>query len=52
MLSPVAWEERDTPQIAITLGISRNAVQMRLHRAKKRFAELLTATLANRTLRD
>jgi RNA polymerase sigma-70 factor (ECF subfamily) len=48
LLSLVAWEELDTAQIAITLGISQNAVRIRLHRARKRFAKLVTAPLANR----
>jgi RNA polymerase sigma-70 factor (ECF subfamily) len=43
LLSLVAWEELDTAQIAIALGITRNAVRIRLHRARKRFAKLLTA---------
>jgi len=42
LLSLVAWEELDTAQIATTLGCSRNAVRIRLHRARKRFARLLT----------
>lgn len=50
LLSLVAWEELDTAQIATTLGITRNAVRIRLHRARKRFAKLLTAPLANRSL--
>ncbi|MEV8373948.1 sigma-70 family RNA polymerase sigma factor [Kribbella sp. NPDC056861] len=51
LLSLVAWEELDTAQIAITLGITRNAVRIRLHRARTRFAKLLTAPLANRSER-
>ncbi|MEU8224720.1 sigma-70 family RNA polymerase sigma factor [Kribbella sp. NPDC048915] len=50
LLSLVAWEELDTAQIATVLGISRNAVRIRLHRARKRFAKLLTAPLANRSV--
>jgi RNA polymerase sigma-70 factor (ECF subfamily) len=50
LLSLVAWEELDTAQIATVLGVSRNAVRIRLHRARKRFAKLLTAPLANRHL--
>jgi RNA polymerase sigma-70 factor (ECF subfamily) len=50
LLSLVAWEELDTAQIAITLGISQNAVRIRLHRARKRFAKLISAPLANRSL--
>ncbi|WP_206686259.1 RNA polymerase sigma factor [Kribbella qitaiheensis] len=44
LLSLVAWEELDNAQIATALGCSRNAVRIRLHRARKRFAKLLTAT--------
>ncbi|MFG1816247.1 RNA polymerase sigma factor [Kribbella sp. NPDC049174] len=40
LLSLVAWEELDTAQIATVLGISSNAVRIRLHRARKRFAKL------------
>ncbi|WP_133980272.1 RNA polymerase sigma factor [Kribbella voronezhensis] len=43
LLSLVAWEELDTAQIATALGITRNAVRIRLHRARKRFARSLTA---------
>ena len=50
LLSLVAWEELDTAQIATVLGITRNAVRIRLHRARKRFAKLLNAPLANRNL--
>lgn len=50
LLSLVAWEDLDTAQIATVLGISRNAVRIRLHRARKRFVKLLTAPLANRTV--
>ncbi|MFF0339619.1 RNA polymerase sigma factor [Kribbella sp. NPDC004875] len=50
LLSLVAWEELDTDQIATVLGISRNAVRIRLHRARKRFAKLLTAPIANRAV--
>ncbi|GAA0578365.1 sigma-70 family RNA polymerase sigma factor [Kribbella sandramycini] len=40
LLSLVAWEELDSAQIGTVLGISRNAVRIRLHRARKRFAKL------------
>lgn len=33
-----AWEGLDYAQIAVVLGCSRNAVKIRLHRARKRFA--------------
>ncbi|WP_432942969.1 RNA polymerase sigma factor [Kribbella sp. CA-253562] len=42
LLTLVAWEDLDTAQIATVLGCSRNAVRIRLHRARKRFAKLLT----------
>jgi DNA-directed RNA polymerase specialized sigma24 family protein len=41
LLSLVAWEDLDTGQIAIVLGCSRNAVRVRLHRARKRFVSRL-----------
>ncbi|MFJ2031502.1 RNA polymerase sigma factor [Streptosporangium sp. NPDC087985] len=41
LLSLVAWEKLDTEQMARTLGITRNAVRVRLHRARKRFARAL-----------
>lgn len=44
LLSLAAWEELDTAQIAVALGCSRNAVRIRLHRARKRFAKALEAT--------
>ncbi|MGC4941644.1 RNA polymerase sigma factor [Kribbella sp. DT2] len=40
LLALVAWEELDTASIAVVLGCSRNAVRIRLHRAKRRFAKL------------
>ncbi|MFI9597896.1 RNA polymerase sigma factor [Nonomuraea sp. NPDC052265] len=38
LLSLVAWEALDHGQIARVLGISRNAVRIRLYRARRRFA--------------
>jgi RNA polymerase sigma-70 factor (ECF subfamily) len=35
------WEELDYPQIAAVLGCSRNAVRIRLHRARRRLAQQL-----------
>ena len=32
-----AWDELSIPQIAVALGISTNAVSIRLHRAKQKF---------------
>lgn len=41
LLSLVAWEGLDRQEIATVLGLSRNAVRIRLHRARKRFARAL-----------
>jgi RNA polymerase sigma-70 factor (ECF subfamily) len=41
LLSLVAWEGLDTRQLATALGCSRNAVRIRLHRARRRFADAL-----------
>lgn len=41
LLSLVSWEGLDTGQIATVLGCSRNAVRVRLHRARRRFATAL-----------
>ncbi|SEN73769.1 RNA polymerase sigma factor [Nonomuraea pusilla] len=41
LLALVAWEELDRPQIAAAMGLSRNAVRIRLHRARSRFARAL-----------
>ncbi len=38
LLRLVAWEELDHARIALLLGISTNAVAIRLHRARARFA--------------
>ncbi|HET9517049.1 MAG TPA: RNA polymerase sigma factor [Actinoplanes sp.] len=43
LLSLVAWEGLDPGGIAVVLGCSRNAVRIRLHRARRRFAALLEA---------
>ncbi|RCG30228.1 sigma-70 family RNA polymerase sigma factor [Sphaerisporangium album] len=42
LLSLVAWEGLDRRQIATALGLSRNAVRVRLHRARRRFSRALT----------
>lgn len=44
LLRLVAWEGLSHAQIASVLGISVNAVAIRLHRARKRFADVLAAT--------
>ncbi|SDL87225.1 RNA polymerase sigma factor [Nonomuraea jiangxiensis] len=41
LISLVAWEGLDHGQIAKVLGCSRNAVRIRLHRARKRFSKAL-----------
>ncbi|MBB4919422.1 RNA polymerase sigma factor [Streptosporangium saharense] len=41
LLSLVAWEGLDREEIATTLSLSRNAVRIRLHRARRRFARAL-----------
>ncbi|MEU7853879.1 RNA polymerase sigma factor [Nonomuraea sp. NPDC049141] len=41
LLSLVAWECLDRQEIAAVLGLSRNAVRIRLHRARRRFARAL-----------
>ncbi|GAA3215933.1 RNA polymerase sigma factor [Nonomuraea helvata] len=41
LISLVAWEGLDRAQIATVLGCSRNAVRIRLHRARKRFSKAL-----------
>ena len=41
LLALNAWEGLDYGQIAVVLGCSRNAVRIRLHRARQRFAREL-----------
>jgi RNA polymerase sigma-70 factor, ECF subfamily len=43
LLALVAWEGLGNAEIATVLGCSRNAVNVRLHRARKRFARALRA---------
>lgn len=43
LLALVAWEGLGNAEIATVLGCSRNAVSIRLHRARKRFARALRA---------
>jgi RNA polymerase sigma-70 factor, ECF subfamily len=42
LLGLAAWEGLDYGQIAVVLGCSRNAVRIRLHRARQRLARELT----------
>lgn len=46
LLRLVAWEELGREEIAVVLGISRTAVRVRLHRARRRLADQLTALAA------
>ena len=41
ILRLVAWEELGNQAIAVVLGITPNAVAIRLHRARARFADAL-----------
>ena len=43
LLGLVAWECLDNAQIAVVLGCSRNAVRVRLHRARARFSSAMSA---------
>jgi RNA polymerase sigma factor (sigma-70 family) len=42
LLRLVAWEELGNTQIAAVLGVTANAVAIRLHRARARFADALS----------
>jgi RNA polymerase sigma-70 factor (ECF subfamily) len=42
LLALVFWEELDNGQVAAVLGCSRNAVRIRLHRARRRLAGALS----------
>ncbi len=46
----IAWEGLDPAQAARVLGCSRNALAVRLHRARKRFAGALSAADADDAL--
>jgi RNA polymerase sigma factor (sigma-70 family) len=49
LLALSAWESLDYGEIAVVLGCSRNAVRVRLHRARKRFARELDEGLIRLT---
>jgi RNA polymerase sigma-70 factor (ECF subfamily) len=51
ILRLVAWEELGNQAIAAVLGITPNAVAIRLHRARARFAEALTRETTEETLK-
>ena len=48
LLRLVAWEELTHSEIAVVLGVSVNAVAIRLHRARQRFAAVLGPTFSDR----
>lgn len=43
LLMLIAWDELDPAEVAQTLGVRRGTVAVRLHRARRRFAEALAA---------
>ncbi|WP_240809710.1 RNA polymerase sigma factor [Actinomadura sp. WMMA1423] len=47
LLSLVGWEGLDHGEIATVLGCSRNALRIRLHRARRRFARALARSDAD-----
>ena len=49
LLRLVAWEELGNQQIAAVLGITSNAVAIRLHRARQRFSAALKSIDPSRT---
>jgi RNA polymerase sigma-70 factor (ECF subfamily) len=52
ILRLVAWEELGNQQIATVLGITPNAVAIRLHRARTRFADALARESREDDLKD
>lgn len=52
VLRLVAWENLGNQGVATVLGITPNAVAIRLHRARARFAEALARTPADDDLKD
>jgi RNA polymerase sigma-70 factor (ECF subfamily) len=52
ILRLVAWEELGNQQIAAVLGITPNAVAIRLHRARTRFADALARESREDDLKD
>jgi RNA polymerase sigma factor (sigma-70 family) len=47
LLALAGWEGLDAGQIAVTLGCSRNAARIRLHRARRRLAAELAAAASH-----
>ncbi len=52
VLRLVAWEELGNQEIAAVLGLTPNAVAIRLHRARARFADALARTTGGDDLKD
>ena len=52
LLRLVAWEELGNNQIAEVLGVTPNAVAIRLHRARGRFAKTLADVTRERGVKD
>jgi RNA polymerase sigma-70 factor (ECF subfamily) len=52
VLRLVAWEELGNQEIATVLGVSPNAIAIRLHRARARFADALARTAAEDDLKE
>ena len=52
LLRLVAWEELGNGQIARVLGATPNAIAIRLHRARGRFALALAQVLRDREVKD
>ena len=52
LLRLVAWEDLGNQEIAVVLGVTPNAVAIRLHRARARFADALARTSVEDDLKD
>ena len=52
LLRLVAWEELGNREIAVVLGVTPNAVAIRLHRARARFADALARTSVENDLKE
>ena len=52
LLRLVAWEELGNQEIAVVLGVTPNAVAIRLHRARARFADALARSSVENDLKD
>jgi len=52
LLRLVAWEDLGNQEIAVVLGVTPNAVAIRLHRARARFADALARTSVENDLKE